>query len=71
VNEIEDATGQPTVEVTAIPNGPLKLTGSLQIVSGAGARVERCSEAYLCRCGASSRKPYCDGTHKKIGFKCD
>ncbi|MEZ0249206.1 MAG: CDGSH iron-sulfur domain-containing protein [Thermoproteus sp.] len=25
--------------------------------------------AYLCRCGSSSKKPYCDGTHRRVGFK--
>jgi len=59
------------LEVTAIPNGPLKLVGALEIVSGTGRTVQRCTEAFLCRCGASSRKPYCDGTHKKIGFRSD
>jgi CDGSH-type Zn-finger protein/uncharacterized Fe-S cluster protein YjdI len=78
------ATGEPPVQesaalaqrggpidVTAIPNGPLKLTGNLEIVSGTGRTVQRCTEAFLCRCGSSGRKPYCDGTHKKIGFKSD
>jgi CDGSH-type Zn-finger protein/uncharacterized Fe-S cluster protein YjdI len=59
------------LEVVAIPNGPLKLVGALEIVSGTGRTVERRTEAFLCRCGASSRKPYCDGTHKKTGFKSD
>jgi len=59
------------LELTPIANGPLKLVGPLEIVSGTGRTVDRCSEAFLCRCGGSARKPYCDGTHKKIGFKSD
>jgi CDGSH-type Zn-finger protein len=59
------------VNVVPRPNGPLKLEGSLEIVSGTGRTVERCTEAFLCRCGGSARKPYCDGTHKKIGFQSD
>jgi CDGSH-type Zn-finger protein/uncharacterized Fe-S cluster protein YjdI len=56
------------LELRAIPNGPLKLIGALEIVSSTGRTVERCTEAVLCRCGGSANKPYCDGTHKKIGF---
>jgi CDGSH-type Zn-finger protein len=59
------------VELTAIRNGPLKLIGPLEIVSGTGRTVDRCTEAFLCRCGASARKPYCDGTHKRIGFRSE
>lgn len=56
------------LEVTAIPNGPLKLKGSMEIVSGTGRTIARTTETWLCRCGQSGKKPYCDGTHKKIGF---
>jgi CDGSH-type Zn-finger protein len=59
------------LELTAIRNGPLKLIGPLEIVSCTGRTVDRCTEAFLCRCGASARKPYCDGSHKKIGFRSE
>ena len=51
------------------PDGPLKLSGALELVSGTGRTINRVTEAYLCRCGASANKPYCDGSHKRIGFK--
>ena len=57
------------LEVTPLPNGPLQVKGSLQIVSGTGRTLNRVSESFLCRCGASENKPYCDGSHKKIDFK--
>ena len=50
------------------PNGPLKLSGAHEIVSGTGRTIERATESYLCRCGASQNKPFCDGSHRKIGF---
>jgi CDGSH-type Zn-finger protein/uncharacterized Fe-S cluster protein YjdI len=53
------------------PNGPLSLRGNLQIVSGTGRVVARTVTANLCRCGGSSTKPFCDGTHAKIGFRSD
>jgi CDGSH-type Zn-finger protein/uncharacterized Fe-S cluster protein YjdI len=57
--------------VTAIKNGPLQLDGNLEIVSGTGRTVNRVTQAYLCRCGGSKNKPYCDGSHRKLGFKAD
>jgi CDGSH-type Zn-finger protein/uncharacterized Fe-S cluster protein YjdI len=56
------------LSVTPLPNGPLKVVGALEIVTGTGRTVNRTSETYLCRCGASANKPYCDGSHKQIGF---
>jgi CDGSH-type Zn-finger protein/uncharacterized Fe-S cluster protein YjdI len=51
------------------PNGPLAVRGNLEILSGTGRVVARVSAARLCRCGGSASKPFCDGTHARIGFK--
>ena len=51
------------------PNGPLQVTGNLEIVSGTGRLVARGQSVRLCRCGGSQTKPFCDGTHAKIGFR--
>jgi CDGSH-type Zn-finger protein/uncharacterized Fe-S cluster protein YjdI len=56
------------IDVTPLTNGPLKLAGPLEIVSGTGRTLARATETYLCRCGASANKPYCDGSHAKVGF---
>jgi CDGSH-type Zn-finger protein/uncharacterized Fe-S cluster protein YjdI len=50
-------------------DGPLKVRGNLEILSGTGRAVARVTSAYLCRCGGSASKPFCDGTHAKIGFR--
>jgi CDGSH-type Zn-finger protein/uncharacterized Fe-S cluster protein YjdI len=50
-------------------DGPLKIAGNLEIVSGTGRTIERCVKTALCRCGQSANKPFCDGTHAKVGFK--
>jgi CDGSH-type Zn-finger protein/uncharacterized Fe-S cluster protein YjdI len=50
-------------------NGPLSIRGNLEITSGTGRVVSRVTAAKLCRCGGSATKPFCDGTHAKIGFK--
>jgi CDGSH-type Zn-finger protein/uncharacterized Fe-S cluster protein YjdI len=52
-------------------NGPLRVRGNLEILSGTGRAVARVTTAYLCRCGGSGNKPFCDGTHAKIGFRSD
>jgi len=57
------------VKVLGLPNGPLQVQGALEIVSGTGHTVNRVMQTFLCRCGGSANKPYCDGTHGKIGFK--
>ena len=56
------------LKVTPTLNGPLKVEGSLEIVSGTGKTLAKTAKTWLCRCGHSSNKPFCDGTHKKIGF---
>jgi len=62
------ATRDGVVTVTPLANGPLKLAGNLEIVSGTGRTLNRVSQAFLCRCGHSANKPYCDGSHKAAGF---
>lgn len=75
------ATGEPATQeskplavrngplaLTPLANGPLQAKGPLEIVSGTGRTLNKVEETYLCRCGASRTKPYCDGSHKAIGF---
>ena len=57
------------VKILPHPDGPLQVQGALEIVSGTGHTLNRVMQAYLCRCGGSAKKPYCDGTHARIGFK--
>lgn len=57
-----------TLTVDRLANGPLSVSGPLEILSGTGRAVHRATTAYLCRCGASSNKPFCDGSHVAIGF---
>ena len=57
-----------TLKVTPRKNGPLAVEGNLEICSGTGRTVNRVTKTALCRCGQSSNKPFCDGTHTKVGF---
>ncbi len=58
------------LNITVIENGPYKVEGACVLVGQDGAPLEtREGKAiWLCRCGASANKPFCDGTHKEIGF---
>lgn len=57
------------VAIDPAEDGPLFVTGALEIVSGTGRTIDRCTKAALCRCGGSANKPFCDGTHKTNGFR--
>jgi len=52
-------------------NGPLVVSGNLELCAGTGRTVDRLTEVRLCRCGGSANKPYCDGTHARIGFQSE
>ncbi len=59
------------LDVSPEKNGPLVVTGNLEICSGTGRTIDRVRRARLCRCGGSRTKPFCDNTHLKIGFEAD
>ena len=63
---LEMRNGPLNVEPT--PNGSLKVTGNLEVVSGTGRTVNKVTKVWLCRCGQSKNKPYCDSSHKAAGF---
>jgi len=57
------------LQVTPRKDGPLQLRGPVEICCASGRTANRTQNALLCRCGGSANKPYCDGTHARIGFK--
>jgi CDGSH-type Zn-finger protein/uncharacterized Fe-S cluster protein YjdI len=59
------------LEILPQPNGPLRVKGNLEVCSGTGRTVKRTTGEALCRCGHSQNKPFCDGSHAKIGFRAD
>lgn len=62
-------SGRP-VEITACPNGPLLVRGDVELVDADGSPIPRSRRTVaLCRCGVSTIKPFCDGTHKTVGFR--
>jgi CDGSH-type Zn-finger protein len=60
------------VKITMRPNGPLIVeSDQIEITDPTGATVDTGGQTRLalCRCGGSTKKPFCDGTHSKIGFQ--
>ena len=60
------------VEIKARENGPYKVTGPVRVIDADGneyALGGRGEAIALCRCGGSTTKPFCDGTHSRIGFE--
>jgi CDGSH-type Zn-finger protein len=57
-----------SVSIKILDNGPLVVQGEFTLVNAAGEDVP-VKKAALCRCGGSVNKPFCDGTHSKIGFQ--
>lgn len=65
------ADAAPTVRIKVAPKGPLIVDGAIVLHDASGVECGRGSKTALCRCGASANKPFCDGTHAKIGFEAD
>jgi CDGSH-type Zn-finger protein len=62
------------VRIRMRPNGPLVIEGPVTLVDSEGNSFTLSPDKpsiALCRCGQSSRKPFCDGTHKNCGFVSD
>ncbi|RAJ79178.1 putative Fe-S cluster protein YjdI [Chitinophaga dinghuensis] len=55
--------------VEPLPNGPLLVYGNIVVKDAEGHETHKNKVTAFCRCGASSNKPYCDGTHVKIHFR--
>ncbi len=66
--ETDQYTPGGALTITPSPDGPLLLGGAVRLVNAAGDEALTCRQCALCRCGGSKKKPFCDGTHKKIGF---
>jgi uncharacterized Fe-S cluster protein YjdI len=66
--EAEVVVSEGDLSATLIPNGPIIVKGAIKFTHADGhSSIEE--NPVLCRCGASGKKPFCDGSHKKIGFE--
>ena len=63
---------EPQPEEAAIsmwPNGPLLVRGRVRVVGSDGHLIREATRVALCRCGHSENKPFCDGSHSRVGFR--
>jgi len=51
-------------EIKILDDGPLLVSGEINLLDGEGNKLETKNQIYLCRCGLSDNKPYCNGAHK-------
>lgn len=67
----EERTEDTTVTITVSNNGPYRVAGPVRVVDADGNEYDLSAKkrVSLCRCGASTTKPFCDGTHSKLGFQ--
>jgi CDGSH-type Zn-finger protein len=59
------------LKITVLKNGPLMFEGTCKVEKQSGALLMEGDKLFLCRCGQSSNKPFCDSTHKKQNFEAD
>lgn len=57
------------VKITIAPEGPYIVEGEIELIGLDDNVIPTKKKVFLCRCGASTHKPFCDGTHSKIGFE--
>lgn len=69
----DEGKGEMKIEaetiVETVPNGPLMVYGNVSVKGQDGIVNRKNNATAFCRCGGSSNKPFCDGTHKKINFQ--
>ena len=66
------ASSDPVPQATSIQvmvDGPVRVSGPCDVALPDGSTERREKDVFLCRCGHSTNKPYCDGSHKREGFK--
>jgi CDGSH iron-sulfur domain-containing protein 3 len=60
---------EKTVEIIVKDNGSLMLKGEVKLTDEKGNEIATTNPMWLCRCGHSKNKPFCDGSHREAGFK--
>ncbi len=62
---------EATVRIQCVENGPYIVRGLRSLIGSDGQAIPTTPMLALCRCGGSKSKPFCDGTHSKIGFRSE
>ncbi|HEC44139.1 MAG TPA: CDGSH iron-sulfur domain-containing protein [Bacteroides sp.] len=64
-----DDKKKKTAEFKVLKNGPLQVSGDFKLLSMGGKVIESGNPIFLCRCGGSKNKPFCDGSHRRVGLR--
>ena len=67
-DDVQIVAEAATVTIHPEENGPLRVDGQVSLVDADGNVVRSGERFFLCRCGHSNAKPFCDGSHRKYGF---
>jgi uncharacterized Fe-S cluster protein YjdI len=67
-HDTEESNNAEAPEIRLMKGGPILMKGKFRILHNDGTVTEKDGSFSLCRCGGSSNKPFCDGTHKNINF---
>ena len=67
--KLKEEEKQKGLEIKSAKNGPYLISGTFTIMDSENNIIKTDEKAALCRCGGSKNKPFCDGTHKHIGFE--
>ena len=67
-SEHDEEKGIGIYEIKVYANGPYEVSGDIELNIDDEMGLSNDNPYYLCRCGASENKPFCDGSHKKINF---
>jgi uncharacterized Fe-S cluster protein YjdI len=71
-SRLDGGPQEPVPEKTTVierPNGPLYVRGKITILAQDRTQIREDTRVALCRCGSSTNKPFCDGSHRKVGFR--
>jgi uncharacterized Fe-S cluster protein YjdI len=66
--DVPAGSDDPAVSIAVRAAGPLVVMGPVEVRGAGGELLEASDRVFLCRCGQSGRKPFCDGSHKAAGF---
>ena len=60
------------IQIRTLKDGPYEVKGAVELVDAKGSAFKLTEDPmYLCRCGQSANKPFCDGSHKRVSFKSE
>jgi uncharacterized Fe-S cluster protein YjdI len=68
-NDTTESEQTASTNVELMKNGPLLIEGEIKLTQADGSVILKNKKTAFCRCGASSRIPYCDGSHTSAGFE--